>query len=208
MSELTTPFRRATPDDAFALASFVNMAGEGLPLYLWTRMATGGESPWDVGCARARRESGAFSYRNAQLHMIGDEPAGCLIGYPLPDNPPPTDYAAMPPMFVPLQQLEDQAPGTWYVNVLAVSERHRGQGIGRGLLALAERLAVQQGKHGLSLIVADSNTGARRLYADFGFREAAQRPMVKEQWDNPGTDWVLMIKPPPRAASSPAPDTP
>lgn len=208
MYEPTPEFRRATPDDAPALANFVNMAGEGLPLYLWTRMATSGESPWDVGCTRARRESGSFSYRNAWLHVIGDEPIGCLIGYPLPDSPPPTDYAAMPPMFVPLQQLEDEAPGTWYVNVLAVSRQHRGKGIGRWLLALAERLAVQQGKHSLSLIVADANSSARRLYASFGFREAAQRPMVKEQWDSPGTNWVLMIKPPPRAASSPAPDTP
>ena len=37
----------------------------------------------------------------------------------------------MPPMFVPLQELEDRVPGTWYVNVLATLEEHRGKGYGK-----------------------------------------------------------------------------
>ena len=41
-------------------------------------------------------------------------------------------------MFVPLQELENLAPGTWYVNVLAAYPEHRGQGYGTALLAVAE----------------------------------------------------------------------
>lgn len=171
------------------------MAGEGLPHYLWSRMAGAGQSAWNVGCARARRDSGAFSWRNAVLRVKDGQSVACLIGYPLDDEAAPVDYAGMPPMFVPLQQLEDMAPGTWYVNVLATREEHRGRGYARELLELAEAFARAHSKRGTSLIVADANAGARRLYARMRYGEVARRPIVKEQWDYPGRDRVLLVKP-------------
>ncbi len=45
MIELDPPYRRATPEDADALAELINFAGEGLPLYLWGKMAEAGETP-------------------------------------------------------------------------------------------------------------------------------------------------------------------
>jgi hypothetical protein len=109
--DLAPPFRRATPADAAALADFVHFASEGLALHLWTRAAGPGGAPWTVGRARAARDSGAFSYRNAVVMEIAGRPAACLIGYPLPDHPEPIP-ADMPPLFVPLQELENLAPGT------------------------------------------------------------------------------------------------
>lgn len=97
-------------------------------------------------------------------------------------------------MFVPLQQLEDMAPGTWYVNGLATQRAHRGKGIGRELLMLAETIAKDLGKRGLSIIVADSNAGATRLYERMGYSEQASRPMIKEEWEGPGSNWVLLVK--------------
>ena len=67
-------------------------------------------------------------------------------------------------MFVPLQELENLAPGTWYVNVLAAYPEERGKGHGTALLGVAEQLAADAGRRGLSIIVSDTNTGARRLY--------------------------------------------
>ena len=194
MIKLCHPFRAATPGDAKELANFVNIAGEGLPLYLWKQIAGEGESPWDVGCARAKRESGGFSYRNAIFRVVGEITAACLIGYPLDDDPSMTNYSDLPPMFVPLQQLEDLIPGTWYINVVATREVHRGKGYGSELLDLAESNCRHLGKRGLSLIVADSNEGARNIYQRTGYREVAHRPMVKEGWQHPGTNWVLMLK--------------
>lgn len=196
MIELQPPCRRASPEDASALVELANMAGEGLPLHLWSRIAGAGESPWDVGRNRARRESGAFSYRNAIVREQDDEVVACLIGYPLDDDSSPADYSEIPPMFVPLQQLEDMAPGTWYVNVLATRPAYRGRGIGHELLALAETIAADLGMHGLSIIVADSNAGARRLYERAGYSELASRPMVKEDWESPASNWVLLVKNP------------
>ncbi len=188
-------FRRATPDDAQALAELVDFASEGLALYLWTRSAGPGGDPWAVGRERALREAGAFSYRNAVVMEHNGRIAAGLIGYPLPDRPGPIPDS-MSPMFVPLQELENLAPGTWYVNVLAAYPEHRGKGHGTALLALADSIAVDTGRQGLGIIVSDANTGARRLYERCGYREAGQRQKVKEGWRNPGTYWVLLTKPP------------
>jgi len=171
------------------------MAGEGLPLYLWTGMAEAGETPWDVGFRRARRESGSFSYSNAIVREDDGHVVAALIGYPLADEPDSTDLSQMPPMFVPLQELEDLAPATWYVNVLATYPEHRGKGFGSELLTIAETLAADTGRKGLSIIVSDGNPGAVRLYLRSGYTETATRPMVKETWQNPGQNWVLLAKP-------------
>jgi ribosomal protein S18 acetylase RimI-like enzyme len=194
MIELEPPFRRATPDDAPALAELINFAGEGLPLYLWTEMAEPGESAWEVGRRRALRDAGSFSYRNAVVAETDGRVVASLVGYALPDQPEPIDYDRMPAMFVPLQELENLAPRTWYVNVLAAYPDARGRGYGTRLLGIAERLAASAGSSGLSIIVSDANVGARRLYERCGYREMARRPMLKERWQNPGTNWVLMVK--------------
>jgi ribosomal protein S18 acetylase RimI-like enzyme len=195
MTELSAPLRRATPADAEALADLVHFASEGLALYLWTKTAGPGGDPWAVGRERALRESGAFSYRNGVVLERDGRVAAALIGYPLPDRPDPIPDS-MPAMFVPLQELENLAPGSWYVNVLAAYPEHRGRGLGTTLLGLADRIAADGGSRGLSIIVSDANTGARRLYERCGYRKVAQRAKVKEDWQNPGTSWVLLRKTP------------
>lgn len=187
------PLRRARPDDAAALAELINFAGEGLPLYLWERMAEPGETVWDVGRRRARREEGAFSYRNALVVEAAGAVLSCLVGYPLPAEPVALS-PGMPPMFVPLQELENLAAGTWYVNVLATFPEHRGRGHGSRLLAEAERLAAAGGATGVSLIVFDTNVDARRLYERCGYRPHGERRLVKEDWRHPSELGLLLVK--------------
>lgn len=191
---LNDPFRRAEREDAAVLAQLVNYAGEGLPEYLWGKMAGPGEDAWTVGRARAGRTEGSFSYCNATLIETADhEVAGALIGYKIPYEvqPVPDD---MPALFRPLQELENLAPGTWYVNVLGVQPQFRGQGHGTRLLGLADKYGRASGRHGMSVIVSDANTGARKLYERCGYTERAQREMVKEGWVNEGRNWVLLTK--------------
>ncbi len=193
MTARQSPFRPATLQDADVLARLVNYAGEGLPLYLWERLAKQGQAPWEVGRERAGREQGSFSYRNATLIDHQGQAEGCLIGYEIPDHPAPVG-PEMPAMFKPLQELENLAPGTWYVNVLAVLPAFRGRGFGSELLKLADETAQALGKRGMSVIVSDANAGARRLYERCGYGVAAMRPMVKEDWVNDGQNWVLLTK--------------
>jgi ribosomal protein S18 acetylase RimI-like enzyme len=191
--KMPAPFRHAVKEDAPLLAALVNHAGEGLPLYLWGKLAAPDESALDVGIRRAAREEGSFSYRNAILIEQRGQAAGCLIGYEIPDEPEPIS-SDMPAMFVPLQELENLAPSTWYVNVLAVLPHYRNQGLGTSLLALADETGRVLGKGGMSVIVSDGNAGARRLYERCGYRAVADRPMVKEGWANAGANWLLLTK--------------
>ena len=193
MTKLKPPFRHAIIDDARVLAELVNDAGEGLPHYLWGTLAESGEDAWDVGRRRAARDDGSFSYRNAAIIERDEHCAGCLIGYEISDDPEPI-ADDMPAMFVPLQELENLVPGTWYVNVLAVRPQFRGHGLGTQLLDLADKTAQSLGKRRLSVIVSDANAGARRLYERCGYSQSATRPIVKEGWKNDGTLWVLLTK--------------
>ena len=188
------PHRFATADDAVAMAELVNIAGEGLPLYLWSKLTEPGVSAWEVGQERARREMGGFSFRNTVLREDGSNVVAALVGYAITDEPETKDYNELPPIIAPLQELEDMAPGTWYVNVLATYPGYRGKGYGSELLEIAEEQGRDTGKSGMSIIVSDANQGARRLYEKHGYREAATRPMVKEDWENPGENWVLLLK--------------
>jgi ribosomal protein S18 acetylase RimI-like enzyme len=193
MTALRPPFRQATLEDAAVLAELVNHAGEGMPLYLWERMAGPGETAWDVGRKRAAREEGGFSYRNAVVIEHDGTCAGALIGYAIAAEAVPIG-SDMPPMFVPLQELENLAPSTWYVNVLAVLPQARNRKLGSALLELADETGRAQGLRGMSVIVSDTNAGARRLYERHGYRLAGTRTKVKEGWENDGLEWVLLTK--------------
>lgn len=187
------PFRRATAEDVGTLAELVEFASEGLALYLWTKIAGPRGDPWHIGRERVRSETSGISYRNAVITEASGQPAAGLISYPLGDRPEPIS-AELPATLVPVHKLMNQALDTWYVHVLAAYPEHRGRGQGSALLAMADALAASVGKRGLSLIVSDTNTGARRLYEHCGYREVAQCTMVKEQWQHPGTNWVLLRK--------------
>ena len=186
--------RDAKKSDCAELAQLINLAGEGLPYYLWQKMAGPDEDPWATGEERAARETGSFSYRNSIVVEVDGKIVGALIGYSVADEPEAIDIESTPPMFVPLLELENLAPGTWYINSVAVFPEARGLGVGSKLMQLAERRASNLGLRGTSLIVADANRGARRLYERLDYREVATRPMIKEQWESPAENWVLMIR--------------
>lgn len=178
------------PEDAPVLVDFVLAASEGLAEVVWREMAGPGEDPRRVGLERQTAKT-----RTDEIWVVdngGGAIAG-LTGYPIPDcvAGPERDT---PAMFRPLNELEALAAGTWYVNVLATDPRHRGRGLGSELLALAEHRALGAGCGGLSIIVADNNIRARRLYERLGYLEEARRPMVKEGWQGPGRDWVLLVR--------------
>ena len=194
MDEAKGSFRPGRREDSEVLAELVNYAGEGLPLYLWSKLASLGQTGWDVGRTRAAREDGSFSYRNATMIEHNGRVAGCLIGYVISNVIAPVS-PEMPAMFVPLQELENAAPGTWYVNVLAVLPAHRNQGLGSELLRFADETGHSLGQRGMSVIVSDANLGARRLYEKHGYEEFDRRKMIKEGWSNEGEQWILLTKP-------------
>lgn len=159
--------RPAVKQDASELVCLIDCAGYGIPLGVWDGMLGDEASVLEVGRKRAMREEGGFSYRNAWIAERNGAITGALVGYRLEDEIDLSDMDDAPATFRPLMKLEAEAPGTWYVNVLAVHAEHRGQGIG----------------------------GARRLYEAKGYKVTARRPRVAFETDRTGSDkWLLMVK--------------
>jgi ribosomal protein S18 acetylase RimI-like enzyme len=187
-------FRPATLADASALAVLVDIAGEGMPNHMWRDLAGPGRSALEVGRERARRAEGGFSYRHAIVAEVDGDVAASLVGYRLDDPYDLTGLDELPENVRPLIRLEAQAPGSWYVNVLATFPETRGQGIGSGLLSKGEALARETGAPAMSVIVGSWNEGAARLYGRAGYAPMASEQAVLPPGFPHQGDWVLMLR--------------
>ena len=188
-------FRRATKADAASLAVLVDIAGEGMPAYMWGTMKAPGQSVLELGRERAKRDTGGFSYKNAVVADIGGEIAAALGGYRLDD---PYDLegnlAETPEIVRPLVQLEAQVPGAWYVNVLATFPEFRRRGIGDELLSIAQSKGREAGALAMSVIIGGWNDSAARLYTSAGYSVLASEPAILFPGCPPKGDWILMVK--------------
>lgn len=186
--------RNARKNDARDLAGLINLAGHGLPEYMWQNMADEGESAQDVGVARAAREDGGFSYRHARVYEHNGKVAGMAVAYQLPDPYDVGTLTDVPEVVKPLVELEALAPGSWYLNALATFESYRGQGIARQLMADSALIARSRRCQSISLIVASENVAANSLYKRLGYQEKARKPVIPYPGCAHGGDWVLMVK--------------
>jgi len=187
-------FRPATIADACALAVLVDIAGEGIPNNFWRELAGPGRSALEVGRDRARRSEGGFSYRHATVVEVGEEIAACLVVYRLDDPYDLTGIEQLPAHVQPLLRLEAQAPGSWYVNVLATFPEFRGQGIGTRLLDIAAQQGRAAGANTMSIIVGSWNEGATRLYRRAGYKPIASEPAILPPDFPQSGDWLLLLK--------------
>jgi ribosomal protein S18 acetylase RimI-like enzyme len=144
-------------------------------------LASSGEDPWEIGRQRQAKRA-----QSGQIVAIeaGGRVVAALTGYAIPEQPGPIPDD-MPAIFRPLQELENLAPSTWHVNVLATMPQYRGRGFGKQLLDIAETTAQSEKLNAMS---------ARRLYERAGYRETARRLILKEDWQTRGQEWVLMLK--------------
>jgi ribosomal protein S18 acetylase RimI-like enzyme len=184
----------ASKENAGELAYLINLAGEGIPAYLWQDMAEENESPLDVGNRCAAREEGNFSYRNAKICVENNALLGMLISYRQPDPYTIDDILEYPELVRPLIELEARAPGSWYINAIATYEEHRGKGVASMLLAEAEALAKHHSCKLMSLIVASENNTACRLYKHLGFKAQASLAIIPYPGCAHGGNWVLMTR--------------
>ncbi|WP_157982102.1 GNAT family N-acetyltransferase [Oceanicella sp. SM1341] len=172
--------REAVRGDAPLLARLIDIAGEGIPSWLWQRNAGPGETPLHYGTIRAARDEGAFSWRNCLVGMAGLRPVAMMLGS-LVTEPDEEEIAALPALpepIRPLVELEHEAVGSYYVNALAVWPGFRDRGIGSRLLAAAEARGRALGAQRISIQVFSQNTHALRLYERAGYRVAGRRPIL------------------------------
>ncbi|MDQ2076768.1 GNAT family N-acetyltransferase [Marinimicrobium sp. ABcell2] len=186
--------RKAEVNDCRALAELMNIAGEGLPAFLWRATAEPGEDLLDVGARRVAQTEGAFNYKNAYVSTSSGVITGMVLCYRLPDPYVVSSISDIPDVVQPLVELESLAPGAWYVNGIATVSSCRGQGLGQKLMALAEQLAIEAQATTVCLIVAEENIQARRLYEKLHYQVIARRPVVPFPDCPHMGDWLLMEK--------------
>jgi ribosomal protein S18 acetylase RimI-like enzyme len=117
-----------------------------------------------------------------------------VLSYRLDDPYEPGDLPDVPAFIRPLLELESEAPGSWYINAVAVAPEAEGRGYGRQLMDIAERLGHDHGVSELSLIVAEDNTRARGLYERVGYADRSRRRAVPAPGLPDHGHWILMAK--------------
>ena len=188
--------RPATKADATEIALLVNIATHGGIGIGWAHADGIDEAydPAEMGRLEMLKDD-EFGWRNVTMATTDDgEIAGMLLGYLEPEQKRQVPANTMAFM-VPILELEYEAVSTWFISMLGVHIGWRGKGVGSALLDVAESKQAQSHARGLSLIVEDVNSDARRLYERRGFAVRDQRPMGRyPTGDAPGKNWLLMVK--------------
>ena len=193
---MSISLRPARKSDAAEIALLVNIAVHGNVAKGWAqdKRAEGTYEPLEVGRLEMLRDDTVFGWRSATMAESDGEVAGMLLGYRKPDERQAVPDDIWPPL-KPIQQLEEQANGRWFISMLGVHKTWRGRGVGSMLLDQAEILAATTQAKGQALIVEDANAGARKLYESRGFSVTTSRPMVPVPGTpQQGSDWLLMVK--------------
>jgi GNAT superfamily N-acetyltransferase len=162
------------------LAALIEIAGDGIPGYLWMQMARPGQTALDVGEQRAAREEGGFSYRHATVAEIAGEIVGMILAYRLPDvgDEDWSALADLPEFLRPFVELEFEVPGSFYINAFAVHEPYRSHGIGARLLRKAEGQAIEAGCRRMSVQHFFRNSRAGAFYRRHGFQAIGERLLM------------------------------
>ncbi len=168
--------RQANAADAADLAKLIDIAGEGIPNWLWTRQCVEGQTPLEIGTERARRPAGGFSFTNALIAQDDRGTLGMVLSYAI-ESAPAENPDDLPAPIAPFVALEKRSVGTWYINALAVFAGNRNSGAGTQLLLAAEKLAMANGYSTMSIQVYGQNTGANRLYERLGYELTATEPV-------------------------------
>jgi ribosomal protein S18 acetylase RimI-like enzyme len=188
--------RPARKSDASEIALLVNIAVHGGIAQGWAHdeEAEGTYEPLEVGRLEMMRDDTEFGWKSATMAEVDGEVVGMLLGYRKPDKfePVPESVAGF---IRPIEELEAESNGRWFISMLGVHKHWRGKGVGTALLAVADEKRTKTAASGVALIVEDVNEGARRLYARHGFAVTGRRPMVAYPGgQRPGRDWLLMVK--------------
>ena len=193
MTEIAT--RPARKSDAAEVALLVNIAVHGGMAQGWAHSdeARGTYEPLEVGRLQMMSDD-EFGWTSATMAEVDGEVVGMLLGYRKADAFTPVP-AGVRGFMRPIEELEADANGTWFISMLGVHVHWRSKGVGSQLLEVADVKRASTKAKGVSLIVEDTNAGARRLYERRGFAVRNSRPMVP--WSGgtaPGKDWLLMVK--------------
>jgi ribosomal protein S18 acetylase RimI-like enzyme len=194
VTEITT--RPARKSDAAEIALLVNIAVHGGMARGWAHAdeVEGTYDPIEIGRLDMMDDDTEFGWKSTTMAEVDGEVVGMLLGYRKDDKFEPVP-STVTGFMRPIEELEAEANGQWFISMLGVHLKWRGRGVGSQLLEIADVKRTETNASGVALIVEDSNEGARRLYERRGFGVRTSRPMVNYPGGGPGgRAWLLMVK--------------
>ena len=129
-------------------------------------------SPIQLVAEGLKSDSNPHTFRNSIVAEFNGEIIGFSLSFPSPYHAITEELRN----FLPADRLEhfedffsSRVEGSYFLDALAVDERYRNKGIGRGLIAKTIDKARKEGFRTLSLITYADNRAALRLYQRIGF---------------------------------------
>lgn len=187
----------AKKEQANELAKLIQLAGDGLPYYLWQIDSHGRIPPLELGSMRIASSSDKnnLSYQNARICLRDGRLAGVAISSKLSESPSLLDLHEHPDPLIPLLMLEAKVPGAWSVSAVSVTPRYRKLGVAKLLMRDAEMLAEQNGCDEIIVVVNSANHIALAMYGALGYTSKDQMPAVPYPNCPAGSHWVLLTLP-------------
>jgi ribosomal protein S18 acetylase RimI-like enzyme len=188
--------RPARRGDAADMVVLDDIAGSGLPSFLWRKAVEADRSSNAMIFAREQmmRRNAANGWLNCRIAQCGDDVAGLAISYPL--STVATEETRIAPL-APILSLMRMASGTWYLDALAVYPEQRRRHIGSRLLENVFERAVREGEmKEVSLVLRSDNEAGARFYERFGFAQVIRKPFIG--WEGSratGVEYLLMSAP-------------
>ena len=132
-----------------------------------------------------------YSYRRIWVHTNEENiPNGMLTMYSYEDQKIidfalRKEYAKVGlPLTTVIFDDQEAWPNEWYIDALAVSPKHWGEGIGQKLLDIAPKIAKDRGYSIISLNVDKENPRAQKLYAYKGFKTTKSMTIGDRVYDH------------------------
>jgi len=171
-----TMIRKATPQDAEAIATYLLLAMEGI-VYQFI-----GQRNWEEAMTFMQhftaREHNQYAYQNCWVAEADGKVVGAVNVYNGGDlhelRAPVINHILTHYHFSFLPE-DETGPGEYYIDTIGVHPEYRGRGIGARLLQhLVDEFVNRRGET-LGLLVAEGNPQAKRLYTKLGFKPVGKR---------------------------------
>jgi ribosomal protein S18 acetylase RimI-like enzyme len=180
-------YRMARPDDSRDIARFMCIAGGGVYEFLFDDLIPF-MTAVDVLSQGIGSDDYPISYRNCRVAALDDGGIVAAANVFPADMMKEDHYVLLGSErhehIRPMLELQDW--GSMFLNSLAVSDAHRGSGIGAALLRWADTKAMEAGYDRLSLHVWADNVAAvnfyqARRFVQLGIADIPQHPRLPHQ---------------------------
>lgn len=189
--------RRAKPGDALSCAQLLLMASHGLAEAVFRDLIPGQPTDQIIATRRIEPEGRSSSYTHWWV-AEGDhaEIAGGINAYALTGDFLPVREELLTEerirLLRPMIELDAEATGSYFINILAVFPEYRHAGLGRRLIAFAIQKAREAGCTAVSLTTFEDDSRLISYYRRIGFTTIASRPIHPHELLHARGNLVLM----------------